>query len=111
MEGFTWTPEFKARWVAALRSGKYEQGQKGLKVDNTFCCMGVACDLIDPTRWTAEGQCWDFEGEGEPFDFGGIATTSNPGIVDRDSENKLVNMNDVVGRDFNFIADWIEANL
>lgn len=33
----------KAKWVAALRSGKYEQGAGYLKTGNTYCCLGVAC--------------------------------------------------------------------
>ena len=33
-------------WVAALRSGEYEQGQHVLHSEsNRFCCLGVACDL------------------------------------------------------------------
>lgn len=39
-------PKFKNFWVAALRSGLYEQGQQVLKTqDGKFCCLGVACDL------------------------------------------------------------------
>ena len=34
------------KWVDALRSGKYVQGQYRLHpTDDTFCCLGVACDL------------------------------------------------------------------
>lgn len=39
-------PETKAEWVAALRSGKYEQGKYTLRTpDNKFCCLGVYCDM------------------------------------------------------------------
>lgn len=40
-------PNIKAQWVAALRSGEYKQGKYVLhNVDeNTFCCLGVLCDL------------------------------------------------------------------
>lgn len=39
--------EFAQRWVAALRSGRYKQGRSRLrKKDDTFCCLGVACDLL-----------------------------------------------------------------
>ena len=41
-------------WTAALRSGKYKQGQHALhsiKNDNeTFCCLGVLCDLYQQDR-------------------------------------------------------------
>ena len=35
----------KRRWVSALRSGKYRQGTEALRSGNTFCCLGVLCDL------------------------------------------------------------------
>lgn len=40
-------PEIKTQWVAALRSGEYEQGRGVLHhvPTNTFCCLGVLCDL------------------------------------------------------------------
>lgn len=40
-------PTIKAQWVAALRSGEYQQGKHVLhNVDeNTYCCLGVLCDL------------------------------------------------------------------
>lgn len=45
-------PEVKAKWVEALRSGKYLQGKHSLRtVDDKFCCLGVFCDVIDPTAW------------------------------------------------------------
>lgn len=33
------------RWVKALRSGEYKQAKSDLRVDDSFCCLGVACDL------------------------------------------------------------------
>ena len=35
---------FKNKWINALRSGKYKQGQSDLYNENkdTFCCLGVA---------------------------------------------------------------------
>lgn len=39
-------PEIEAQWLAALRSGEYEQGQGELRdAHNRFCCLGVLCDL------------------------------------------------------------------
>ena len=41
--------EIKAKWVAALRSGKYKQGKSVLHHEtpdgSVFCCLGVLCDL------------------------------------------------------------------
>lgn len=36
----------KAQWLAALRSGEYEQGSERLRdEENCFCCLGVLCDI------------------------------------------------------------------
>jgi hypothetical protein len=40
-------PEIRARWVAALRSGDYEQGAGYLRTDSQWCCLGVLCDLAE----------------------------------------------------------------
>lgn len=34
-------------WIKALRSGEYKQAQNKLKntQKNSFCCLGVLCDL------------------------------------------------------------------
>lgn len=42
--------DIAARWVSALRSGKYEQGKNLLKQLHdsgkvSYCCLGVLCDL------------------------------------------------------------------
>lgn len=39
------------KWVKALRSGKYKQGIGALRLADKFCCLGVACDVFDKTRW------------------------------------------------------------
>jgi hypothetical protein len=53
-------PEYKALWVAELRSGKYAQGNGRLRrllVADRFeyCCLGVLCDIINPNGWTDLG--------------------------------------------------------
>lgn len=41
--------EFKAEWIAALRSGEYRQGVGALVRKKggveEFCCLGVACEI------------------------------------------------------------------
>lgn len=38
--------ELKAKWVEALRSGKYQQGREQLnEADQLFCCLGVLCEI------------------------------------------------------------------
>ena len=44
--------EIKARWIEALRSGKYQQGIGYLRSKNDrFCCLGVLCDTYLPSKW------------------------------------------------------------
>ena len=38
-------PQIKQKWVDALRSGDYKQGQDHLRTNSGFCCLGVLCDL------------------------------------------------------------------
>jgi hypothetical protein len=32
-------------WVEALRSEEYKQGRNALKSGDSFCCLGVLCDI------------------------------------------------------------------
>lgn len=44
--------DLKKRWVEALRSGEFKQGQHQLRNCNEeFCCMGVLAHLIDESAW------------------------------------------------------------
>ena len=38
-------PEIAKLWVDALRSGDYKQTQSKLRKGNSFCCLGVLCNL------------------------------------------------------------------
>lgn len=47
-------PEIKTRWLAALRSGQYQQSRSRLRntkavsplVPEGYCCLGVLCDVV-----------------------------------------------------------------
>jgi hypothetical protein len=56
-------PEIKARWVAALRSGEYQQTTGNLRTENGFCCLGVLCDLHSK----ATGIEWAVDTYGDYF--------------------------------------------
>lgn len=38
-------PRVKKLWLKALRSGEYKQAIHRLRRDDTFCCLGVLCNL------------------------------------------------------------------
>ena len=44
---FSLSPTVKRKWLAALRSGKYKQGESYMynKYDNSYCCLGVLCEI------------------------------------------------------------------
>ena len=49
--------KLKAKWVAALLSEDYEQGQGLLRGDGKFCCLAVLRHVNDPndkTKWWAK---------------------------------------------------------
>lgn len=41
------TKKIKRLWIAALRSGDYQQGFVHLERDNKFCCLGVLCSVAN----------------------------------------------------------------
>lgn len=113
--------EIKAKWLAALRGGEFEQGWNYLHVPfelNTliaedykgksrdkppthtkgaFCCLGVVCAVaglsIKPKdQWLPSAYAQQFNIE--------------PGAL-----NRLTNLNDTENYSFAEIADWIETNL
>jgi hypothetical protein len=48
-------PEIKAKWIAALESGEYKKGKHKLRGgDDTFCCLGVLCDIYH--KETGKGE-------------------------------------------------------
>lgn len=38
-------PEVKVRWLEALRSGKFKQGNGALCNEGGYCCLGVLCEI------------------------------------------------------------------
>lgn len=104
-------PEIKKAWLEALRSGKYVQGHQALRTaDSRYCCLGVLCDVVNPNDWHSSGPfAWTYGVEG---DIGVTPKALRTDVqLDADAENKLINMNDVDGADFEHIAQYIEQNL
>ena len=52
-------PEWKAKWLTALRSGEYKQCQGRLRHtdfngEHSYCCLGVLGHLMNPKGWRKE---------------------------------------------------------
>ena len=97
---------FKTKWIKALRSGKYQQGQYKLynKENKTYCFLGVACSIsgVADKEFRLFGM---IDGE----------LRKNPKIPEvllgtNTLTNKLVHFNDS-GYSFKRIANWIEKTL
>lgn len=105
------------KWVKALRSARYTQGVGALRPPlNTFCCLGVLCDLAPSTTGEWSGDGYVFEGPNGPavekevlptpvLDWAGLK--SHTGQLPASSA--LSTLNDT-GKSFDDIADIIEKN-
>ncbi len=127
-------PEFKKRWVEALRSGTFRQGIGALKRslgdgNGKFehCCLGVAIEVLHPEK----PETWDHytnsdvlkwrtvvggvvgylgsDGEEHEVDLA-LEQPAEPLGLSGSVEDNLVQWNDGTKK-FGWIADWIEENL
>jgi hypothetical protein len=104
----------KQLWVEALRSGHYKQGKGQLRsTKNTFCCLGVLCDLYDKQAWTKpDVYTYLYHGEGillPPAVYNWADITSDGQLGP--GESTLMYFNDKAGLSFAKIADLIEEYL
>lgn len=125
--------QVKEKWVAALRSGDYQQGTNSLRSNQGFCCLGVLCDLYAKEHnenWeyvnayseqnTKAKDSWYFQEETQflPEKVMNWAQLedNNPEVEILDKDDNLLeyevlsHMNDV-GKSFSIIADTIEKYL
>jgi hypothetical protein len=107
----------QTQWIAALRSGNYEQTTGYLHDSKGFCCLGVAAVefLTDDVSVNKNYDCrdvWLYDGEsGEAPKYVIDALGLNNALGDpiRDTDDDLTDLNDN-GSTFNEIADILEAN-
>lgn len=96
--------EFKEKWIAALRSGEYQQGIGELcNSDNKYCCLGVAAHLCGVTGHDLSSE-WISHELAYKFNIPHILV----GWIGE--AESLALMNDE-GLSFIQIADYIEDNL
>lgn len=104
------------KWVDALRSGEYKQGAGRLRYsdDNSFCCLGVLCELAaqagvigpyDPLEGRYDGASATLP----PSVMGWAGLEDNRGrYVGQDNSKELSQENDG-GKTFAEIADIIAS--
>jgi hypothetical protein len=123
--------EFGKAWVKALRSGEYKQttgallrvgDRDGDKNYDTFCCLGVAFDLLaleSPRTyyWDNDSACH----KKEAFADGNLTSARPPKWLYKwltadvpnsdDRETRLIELNDSGKKGFKAIATYIEKNI
>lgn len=110
------------KWVDALRSGEYVQGRNSLLKDNTYCCLGVACEVY--LRGNPGGISFevDEDGRGHYDNYSGFlppkvmewlgVDDDSPEVTDQfanTSRRSAIYINDNLRWDFNQIADGLEG--
>lgn len=112
--------KIKAKWLKALRSGKYKQGKKVLKTKNgKFCCLGVLCDLYSKatkTPWVKNGSGLNYMHNyfgvlsDKVVAWSGLSDSS-PHLLVGVRSKSLAELNDGTGYGFKKIANLIEKQL
>lgn len=121
---FKFDSDLKAKWVKALRSGRYKQGKNALRKRTEdgkleYCCIGVLANVCG-THWRADPDALtpgsfvptnkevrlntksEWDDHTEYIDYS---------VLPKNLQKKLVDLNDTDNKDFDQIADWIEENL
>lgn len=115
--------ELKTKWVAALRSGKYQQTRRMLHrleddvdTDRGHCCLGVLCEILKEegkiiSQIQDDDKVCEYYGKEDVLSSSDIPTTILTEIgLSVNAETNLINMNDDEHKTFAEIADYIESN-
>jgi hypothetical protein len=107
------TETLRARWIEALRSGRYKQGRGRLRDGDAYCCLGVACEVSGLGTWRRHD-----DGRGDVYAtptgilYGWLPRGLRDELgLDENTQSKLMQLNDDEGRTFAEIADWYEENV
>jgi hypothetical protein len=109
--------EIGTEWVDALRSGDYKQTQETLRSGDSFCCLGVLCDISKIGTWTdfdtylLDEFDEDLETRIELEQELDNTELSDFLVSIGLEENKLIKLNDDSGYSFKQIADVIESSM
>lgn len=98
--------KLKAKWVKALRSGRYKQTTGMLEYGGANCCLGVLCRVARLKR--RGGGYFIFDGDDDALELPG-GYGEHVGISIHE-QSELQAMNDG-GKSFDEIARYISKNL
>lgn len=101
------------KWIEALRSGDYQQGENNLIQTNgnnpLYCCLGVLCDVSGEPTVAEDGSGFEFS-DAFSEDFLPDSFRTKVGLSD-DDQHCLAELNDDYGHNFLDIADILEEAL
>lgn len=94
------TKELKDKWIAALRSGEFEQNRGSLYWKGKYCCLGVLAKVsgLNEMTWESEGCI--------PSTYVLLDEAIGGHWV-----SQLAGMNDNLGASFSEIADYVDINV
>lgn len=111
----------KKKWLAALRSGKYEKGHGRLKYGNKCCPLGVLLIAVgvpvnDRDEFVYEGEVYRNYPPKQLMEKLGLGTAAGirlpkPVVAEGKKINLLSYLSDVTKLGFKEIADIIEQQL
>ena len=108
--------QLKQKWIQALKSGEYQQGQQVLcSDDDRFCCLGVLAKVAGADYEPSHGSKVPFLDGNPVFDRNkdgsptGYLRDGGFGLSQKQQE-ALIDLNDG-GSAFPRIADYIESNI
>lgn len=106
--------ENRKKWIAALRSGKYEKGQGYLKRGDKYCCLGVLVEILGGEFIKdKDSEIFSIEQNAVflPYKYRkmvGLNTIDGSFIDEYDCDCTLASLNDSTDITFSEIADLIE---
>ncbi len=108
------------KWIAALRSGKYQQTVGKLHTiykRNAYCCLGVACEIFKDELELEIGNTQSLISYNGKYDILPPAVRDHIGLhscngypINNSDIGSLLLINDKLRKTFAEIADLLEAN-
>jgi hypothetical protein len=102
--------EIKAKWLGALRSGKYRQTRNAVRDEQGFCCLGVLCDVAG-AEWKSNDSGFYVAYRDDSSVTGTPETLDDEIGLLAEHREAVMSLNDLDGKSFSEIADYIEANI
>ena len=105
-------PHLTKRWIKALRSGKYQQGNGWLKKKDKYCCLGVLTELYYGPDIFVPYKEYEFCVLKGTINCCSLTNELREKIdISYEILSELINMNDNLHYSFDQIAEYLENKL